>query len=1222
MRLPRPPLIRFALALGSLALLLGLTLGWLLGSESGLQASLRWLVPLAPGELRIDGATGRWLGPLRIEQLRWAEGEKQVLADRLELDWQPAALLQGALQVAQLHAGHLQVDWPASPTPTPAPENLRLPLAVSLASLRVDTLEFAGLPGLHDVSARFHSDGRDHVLDALSLQLAESHLNAQGQLNGDAPFALQATARIAGQLAERPLALSLRADGPLNALQLGLQAEQGWTGQAALTLDAFAPHPLQAARLALDHVDPAAWQGDAPSAQLRIDLDLRADAEGHLSGPLALLNRLPGRLDQQRLPLTQLKARLRQTAHQLHLTDLRATLPGGGELTGDAQWQADQAELNVRATRLDLAQLHGSLRSTALAGLISAKRTAAEQHFQIALSDPRFRIDAEGRLAAARLHLPRLTLSSGAASLSAHGELQLDGTRRLSASGQLNHFDPARFGRFPAADLNARFDVQGSLGERGGPQLDGQLHLNHSRFAGQPLNGGGRLQWQGSTALRLDLDVQAGANRLQAHGGLGKAEDRLVLNLTAPQLAPFGLTGDLDAQAVLTGALTAPAVEARIHSRQLARNGLGQIEQLSLSSRFDPRGDAALTFELGMRRAALPDWPELIRDVTLQAAGRNSAHQIRLQATVDRQQTLNLVAQGGWSAALGRWQGQLTRLDLAARQPARAFTLSAPGVLEVARTGGRLGPLQVRGQTLDWQAELSALSDARHAEMALQASGSRLGQIAAKLNIPLGAPWQAAPDAPLQGSLQLALRDLAWLGEWLDDGVRSAGQIDGDLRLGGTLNAPQWQGQLSGSQLALSRPEQGLDLDRGRFRLAIERNRLRLDQASFESRLQTPPRALRLKDEATLAGLTAQPGRIELQGELQVDRRAERGWLDWRLERIGPWQLPEQWLLLSGKGRLNWQDGALGIQGQVAADAGYWALAPGGAPRLSDDVVVRRGPEAAASGLRPRLDLDLGIDLGPRFLFSGAGLSARLDGDLRLKASGRDLPRASGTVRTRDGRFEAYGQTLELERGILHFQGLPDNPALDVRALRKGLAVEAGVQVSGTAQRPVVKLISEPALPDAEKLAWLVLGHGPEQMGAGDASLLLSAAGGLLGNDAGGLLQQLRKQFGFDEFGVRQGTLGDSSGRRATSRVAGGSTVGSDSSQQIFSVGKRLSANTLLSYEQALGKAESIVKLSVSLGRRLTLIGRAGSDNAVDLFWTRRFGGPERTGDSAATPAR
>jgi translocation and assembly module TamB len=259
--------------------------------------------------------------------------------------------------------------------------------------------------------------------------------------------------------------------------------------------------------------------------------------------------------------------------------------------------------------------------------------------------------------------------------------------------------------------------------------------------------------------------------------------------------------------------------------------------------------------------------------------------------------------------------------------------------------------------------------------------------------------------------------------------------------------------------------------------------------------------------------------------------------------------------------------------------------------------------------LRPRLELDLSTDLGKNFFFNGAGLSSRLNGDIRLRASGRDLPKASGSIRSRDGRFEAYGQQLSIERGVLTFQGLLDNPALDVRAMRKGLTVEAGVQVSGTAQKPTVKLISDPELPDAEKLAWLILGHGPEQMSAGDAALLIPAAGSILGNDSGNVVKQLKNTFGIDEFGVRQGQIGDTGGRSQGSRVAGGGIdTTATTGNQILSVGKRLSSNALLSYEQNLGKAESVVKLTVNLTRQISVIGRAGSDNALDVFYTITLG--------------
>ena len=161
-----------------------------------------------------------------------------------------------------------------------------------------------------------------------------------------------------------------------------------------------------------------------------------------------------------------------------------------------------------------------------------------------------------------------------------------------------------------------------------------------------------------------------------------------------------------------------------------------------------------------------------------------------------------------------------------------------------------------------------------------------------------------------------------------------------------------------------------------------------------------------------------------------------------------------------------------------------------------------------------------------------------------------------------------------------------ENPALDVRAVRKNLPVEAGVQITGTVQKPVARLISDPELPDVEKLSWLVLGHGPDQTGAGDAVVLLSAAGSLLGNQSGGVVQQI-------------------------SRVVGGAfDATSTTGNQILSVGKRLSNNALLSYDQALGKAESVVKLTIFLNRQLSLITRAGCDNALDILYTISFGGP------------
>jgi translocation and assembly module TamB len=72
--------------------------------------------------------------------------------------------------------------------------------------------------------------------------------------------------------------------------------------------------------------------------------------------------------------------------------------------------------------------------------------------------------------------------------------------------------------------------------------------------------------------------------------------------------------------------------------------------------------------------------------------------------------------------------------------------------------------------------------------------------------------------------------------------------------------------------------------------------------------------------------------------------------------------------------------------------------------------------------------------------------------------------------------------------------------------------------------------------------------------------------------------------------------------------AGGGIDTTATTGNQILSVGKRLSSNALLSYEQNLGKAESVVKLTVNLTRQISVIGRAGSDNALDVFYTITLG--------------
>ena len=1215
----------FFLALFALAALLGIA-AWLAGSESGLHSALRLATQASAGRLQIEEARGRLIGPLEFATLRWQDADRQVAAHGIRLEWSAAALLQGKLRIAELTVETLAIDQPPNNDPLLVPADLTLPLAVDVAHLRLGQLTLNGSALASALAGRLESDGREHHIDQLALRLADVSVEAQAKLDGRAPFPLSGTLKLSGQLEQRPLAIAVKAGGQLARIELAIVATQGIDGHADVSLTPFAEAPFARARLQLDHIDPASWLADAPQADLTVVADIEPQAKGVI-GSFGLTNQHPGPFDRQRLPLATLAGTVNWQETRLQLGDLHAALPGGGELDGRGEWRKQELTLELQARRLDARQLVSALHTTRLAGPLVATLAAERQALRIDLRDANFNLLAEASLADRRLSLPRILLAAGDARLEAQGELKLASPREFSLAGELQRFDPSRFGRLPAAQINAQVKASGRLAPE--PVIEAGFTLQDSRIGRQPVSGQGQLAIAWPRIPKADIELAAGNNRLTARGAYGQAGDLLTIDIDARQLAPFGLEGGVLGRWELGGTPQAPRLSGKLNADRLGWPGRGRVSGFTLDAALGNEAASPLRLDLAIASLDTPDQPGLLRGFRLRGEGSNQTHRLTAQADIAGQNRLSLAAAGGWDFPLATWRGQIDEARLDSTDSARNIRLLAPAPLALSAQSWQAGPLRLAGSPLDWQATLLARADDKRVEATLEAKGSRIGLVSAGLNAATQSAWSLARNSQWQGTLKADVSHLGWLGELIGEGWQSEGRLNGELQLSGTPNRPLIGGRLRGEQLALRLATQGLNLARGELDIDLRDNLLHINRLGFDSILQPLPRALRLTAGNELPELDKTPGRLDISGEMRLDRGnsarpdGEGGgsaFLDVRLDRLGAFQLPDQWVAISGDGRLSWQGGTLGAHGKLAVDAGYWQLAKGGTPRLSDDVVVKRpGSDKPAATLRPKLDLDIAADLGKYFLFNGAGLSSRLAGEVRLTAKGRDLPRASGTIRTRSGRFEAYGQKLDIERGVLSFNGLLDNPALDVRAVRKGLAVEPGVQISGTAQKPVVKLVSDPELPEAEKLAWLVLGHGPEQMGAGDATTLLSAASGLLGNDSGNVIQQIKKTFGFDELGVRQGSLGDTGGRQQISRVAGGSIdTTSSTGQQIFSVGKRLSSNALLSYEQTLGRAEGIVKLTVNLSRRIAVIGRAGSDNALDVFYTLTLGRSENAGKAEA----
>ncbi|GHU27550.1 hypothetical protein AGMMS50256_07640 [Betaproteobacteria bacterium] len=1273
-----PPLLLFFTAVGGVV--------WLAASESGLTTVCGLLVSTSGGRLAISDLRGRLIGPLSIGELRWRSEDFSITARGVELGWTPAALARTRLEISDLRVATLSVEIsdstelselsepselselsePSEPSKSSEPsessessqsstlpDDLTLPLAVAVQRITIRSLYWNGEAPVTGLTARLASDGRWHIVEELSLHAGEVSVTGGALLDGRAPFALEARAevhakvhaKVRGLLAERPLAMSIDAGGTLARMALGARALQGVEGEAHATLTPFAALPFSEAEAHLRNIDPSAWLADAPHAKLDIVAHLSAGEKDSSipAGTLFVTNHTPGPLDSQNLPLASASVRALPDGDALRLEEIVLSLPGGGRLRGDGRWADAMLTLNLDARRFDAAHLVSRLFPTHFDGPLTLSLGAERQSARLEWRDEPIRLTADVEHARGTLTIKSLELAAGEAHLAASGQLETGNGNAFAARGTLRHFDPSLFVKMPAALINADIEAQGRLDPQ--PVVEGRFSLKDARYAGLPLGGQGRVSLAWPRVYDADITLFSGTNRLAVTGGFGRPEDSLSVKIDAPRLAPFGIEGALRGRIDLAGTVQHPSLTLDLAAPRLGMPELGTLSGLTLQASLAGEHDSPLDVKLTMERFTRPGKAESAHAVKVRVSGHNRAHRLEADGEVVASGTasgttpgqarqLRLAAEGGFLDDW-RWLGQLRELRFTEGGSPPRLNLRRPAPLEISTSAWSVGPLALSGTAPDWTAELHANADASRFQADATASGMQFGQIEGRLETSMRGPWQIATDRLWQGRLRLDVAELSWLGELLGEGWRTGGKLSGVLDIAGTPEQARLSGRLDGSGLAVSLPEQGLRLTNGELAAEFDGGLMRIVRLGFSSALTEPPRALRLAlGEAV--GRFATPGRLDVSGELRIDgstitkNATENAFLNVRLDRFGAWQLSDQWVALSGAGQISWQAGIPGISGNVGIDAGYWQLAPTGMPRLSDDVLVKRPETPEQRGIRPNLDLDLKADLGRRFLFRGAGLQTWLAGDVRLNARGRDLPRASGTIRLRDGRFDAYGQQLDIERGFLTFQGLLDDPALDVRAIRKGLTVEAGVQVGGTARRPVVRLISNPDLPDTDKLAWLLLGHGPESMGTGDAALLVSAAGELLGNDSGGVVQQLKTTFGIDELGVRQGRISGSNGPMPSSRIASGGanaagnpdTPNTPDNDQILSVGKRLSANTLLTYEQSLTKAESIVKLTVNLTRNIAVIGRAGSNNALDILYTLTFGPPPRRDSRTDTSER
>ena len=1269
----------------ALLLALGAALWFWSGSEGSLAFSLQRAAQRMPASqtLELHDVSGSVRGGGHIGLLRWNVGGLRIEAQQVHWDWQPLALIDGKLQLQRLQIGRLSVDDQRPPGASAPLAELVWPTQVessfSLGELVLSgpvTARSSGLGG----SYRF--DGQQHTLHLERLLLAAGSYRASATLQARAPMALQA--EVAGKvLAPMPAgmpAMALDASASLRGtlggdaarleLRAGLQpvattgadSARGMRATVSASISPWATQPLDSATLQLRDLDLAALWPGAPGTRASGTVRVEPAGQGWLAHG-ELVNTLAGPLDQQRLPVEQVRAQLGFDAGQWNLRALDASVAAGriratGQLGSGASpaqrgWQVQALFEQVNPAgiygALAAASVSGSLTATTALGGIDFRarlQPAAIQPPASALSGWRLqRADLNGSWADGWLRLPSLLLQTDDALLRGQLEWQV---RSRSAKGQLQLTFPGGQaevqGAISAADGGGEFRLalaDAALAQRwlqrlpqlgAGPAsgaLAGQLNLS-GRWSG------GWQQQGRALSVQAELDApslgwqpagQAGTEPLRARALQGSVTGSL-------QALDASLQGRLEhAQRSLRFRAQAQASQAgngdwSAHLNQFeaqARDG-AQPGEWTLQLRQPLglvwrrlAGGQTLEIEAGQASLGGPapgnatlswqplSWSRIAGRSTLASSGRLQdipLGWLELLGGVPLAQlgfAGNMAFDGSWELR------QVPDLVLRAELVRRSGDIRVLAEEDGAAAAGA-GPLNRSIDAGVRQASLVLVANAELLRAELRWDSERAGQARAEFSTRLAlvdGAWSWPPDAPLSGSVSARLPQVGVWSLLAPPGWRMRGTLDAAATLSGSRGAPHWSGSLQADDLALRSVVQGIEFSGGRLRAGFEGERL--DIAEFSLRgagssggtLQATGFAAWQPDPS---GKSPALARIRL--ELDAQAKALR--LSARADRR---------LSVSGALQARLLDARLLLRGSLGADQALIVVPDESAPVLGADVVLRRAtlpgraadPQAQAAaqaasqaargaaalaGTRVQTDVDLALDLGSDFRVRGRGIDTRLAGTLQLRHAtlSAALPRLTGDVRTVGGSYRAYGQLLDIEQGVFRFTGAYDNPALDVLAIRPNLAQRVGVQISGSALQPRVRLFAEPDLPDADKLAWLVLGRSAANGGA-ESAVLQQAALALLGGDGQGISGGMADALGLDELSFRGAAT-------ATDGSASAATV---------TLGKRLSRDFYVAYEHSLSGTLGTISIFYDLSRRFTLRAQTGEHSAVDLLFTIPF---------------
>ena len=417
-------------------------------------------------------------------------------------------------------------------------------------------------------------------------------------------------------------------------------------------------------------------------------------------------------------------------------------------------------------------------------------------------------------------------------------------------------------------------------------------------------------------------------------------------------------------------------------------------------------------------------------------------------------------------------------------------------------------------------------------------------------------------NSAIVGDGSVAIQDLSLFAVFVPGLSNPSGAVNGDLDISGALGEPDFQGVIAVSDGAFGVRQAGIDITDFNVQLSqMSSGRLRLEGSAKSGNGD-----IRITGDTWVSADTGLRSEVLLSGQ------------DFELLR-----LPDLQLAASPSIAIVFDDRKTTVNGNLLVPVANIRMkrVPETATSPSGDAIVH-GEDGAEQSNRRRIDVDIAVGLGEDVSFDGFGLTTNVDGVVRLRGGTHQQYTGSGRLSLREGRYEAYGQELEIERGQLIFNGPLDNPQLDVRAVRRTTDVVAGIQLSGTPSQLRSSVFSEPPLGDAEALAYLLTGRPlASATSQGDGDTLNAAAFALGLSGAGNIVSQVRSGLGLE-------TLALEGGAEDSRLIAG----------------KRFGDRLLVEYGYGLVDKLGTLLLRYQLTDRIILESRTGAVSNFDILYS------------------